>query len=289
MLRSEPMQLVQIISDNESARAVVTALGDAALVHFRDLNGETPMHRRAFAAEMKKADEMTRRLGFLSAQVQSAGLQIPSADEAASSQLPGLDKVEQQLRQAQVERLEGRAQETQVSRAHNALKEHLHCLALGATIFDGDRAGMSSALDRKTRASREGGGEGGGGLGASLLENAFPTGAGSAGASDGSMLHVLAGTVNRQLTTALVRAVHRVTRGNSVVHETPISEELLGVPQEANSREAVPMAKNFVLIVYSGNVLHAKVRKSSGGRKRGPTLGLRARDTTNTGLLKSLT
>ena len=47
MLRSEPMQLVQIISDNESARAVVTALGDAALVHFRDLKGETPMRRPA--------------------------------------------------------------------------------------------------------------------------------------------------------------------------------------------------------------------------------------------------
>ena len=34
-------------SDNESARAVVTALGDAALVHFRDLKGETPMRRPA--------------------------------------------------------------------------------------------------------------------------------------------------------------------------------------------------------------------------------------------------
>ena len=154
----------------------------------------------------------------------------------------------------------------------------------------------------------------GGGLSASLLGNAYPTGAGGVGsgaAADDHMLHVLAGTVNRSLVPALHRAVHRITRGNSVVHDAPIDEPLLGfaqvspltpplplpphsslrphrhsldrryflvhpplpppahpsslrspkTAQDANAREPVPMAKNVVLILYSGAVLHAKVPK----------------------------
>ena len=44
--------------------------------------------------------------------------------------------------------------------------------------------------------------------------------------SEESLLHVQAGVVSRALTAALVRAVHRVTRGNCVVHDVPIDEPL---------------------------------------------------------------
>ena len=336
MLRSEEMTLVQLIDANDAARAVITELGEASVLHFKDLNEELPRHKRAFSSEMKRADEMTRRINFLLAQVQAAGLAIdPAPDMSAGSSssrplLPPLEHVDALLRQAQAERLEGRTQESQVARAHNALKEHLHVLALGATLFDSGsgESGLPALPARVTRSSHDG--DAGSGLSASLLSHAFPTGAGGVGSGEGAggeghMLHVLAGTVNRALVPALTRAIHRITRGNSVVHEAPIDEPLLGfsqvsacvracgragvracvraclisawpmpasradvnnsplwslphprpappfpsvcpppsprAAQDANSREPVPMAKNFVLILYSGAILHGKVTK----------------------------
>jgi len=59
-----------------------------------------------------------------------------------------------------------------------------------------------------------------------------------------------------------VRAVHRITRGNCVVHEVPIDEPLLGVPTDGRGPpEPVLMPKNFFMLVYSGSVVHAKVSK----------------------------
>ena len=49
-----------------------------------------------------------------------------------------------------------------------------------------------------------------------------------------------AGVLPRALTPALVRAVHRITRGNCVVRDMPIEEPLLGMPAEAAiNREAM--------------------------------------------------
>ena len=87
-----------------------------------------------------------------------------------------------------------------------------------------------------------------------LLQQAAPTGM----SSEESLLHVQAGVVSRALTAALVRAVHRVTRGNCVVHDVPIDEPLLGVATDSNSKELVPMAKNVIVLVYSGGVIHKK-------------------------------
>lgn len=249
MFRSEEMTLVQLIDANDAARPVVTELGEEAILHFKDLNSELPMHKRTFSPEVKKADEMTRRLNFLVGQVQGAGLSIdpaPDMSSASSSSssrpmLPPLEQVAALLRQAQEERLEGRSQESQVARAHNALKEHLHVLSLGGSLFDG---GSARVLPQRPTRGTSDDFSIGGGLSASLLGNAYPTGAGGVGsgaAADDHMLHVLAGTVNRSLVPALHRAVHRITRGNSVVHDAPIDEPLLGFAQVSPLTPPLPL------------------------------------------------
>ena len=66
-------------------------------------------------------------------------------------------------------------------------------------------------------------------------------GGGSGAAADDHLLHVLAGTVNRSLVPALHRAVHRITRGNSVVHDAPIDEPLLGFAQVSPLTPPLPL------------------------------------------------
>ena len=178
-----------------------------------------------------------------------------------------------------------RATEVQVAKAHNALKEHLICLKLGSAVLTpaaprprrrppaaaaGRRAPSSSSYSSSSSSSSAAEM----GLGAPLLSAAFPTGKGmpgaAASAAQDGVLHIVAGTIHRKLAPALVRAAYRVTRGNCVVHEEAIDEPVLGVPMEAggdvkmaSSRGAEPVAvaKNFVLLVYSGAILHAKVSK----------------------------
>ena len=217
-------------------------------MHFRDMNGETPVYKRAFSDGVKRCEDMSRRVTFLATQIAAAGLSIEPAPEGAGALLPSLDAAEGLLRQAQLDRQEARGHENQVAKAHNALKEHLHVLSLGGAVFDG---GSTAPAELPAPSLSRGGSEG---LGAPLLASAYPTGS---PLGDEGLLHVQCGTIPRYLAPALVRAVHRVTRGNCMVHEGPIEEALLGFAQDA--REASLIAKNYIVLVYSGGVLHTKV------------------------------
>ena len=104
MIRSEEMSLVRIIERNESARDIMTELGEAGLLHLRDLNGDAPVYKRAFATDVKRCDEMARRVMYLTAQVKAKGLAIapprrspsptsPATGPFSRSLVPPLDEV----------------------------------------------------------------------------------------------------------------------------------------------------------------------------------------------------
>mmetsp|Transcript_2122 Transcript_2122/g.5990 ORF Transcript_2122/g.5990 Transcript_2122/m.5990 type:complete len:830 (+) Transcript_2122:53-2542(+) len=249
MLRSEEMTLCQLIDRNDTARTLITELGEAGIVQFRDMNGNTPVYKRSFADDIKRCDEMVRQVTFLHAQLEAVELSVPLFDPAAGNLLPPLEAVRGELKRTTTELKESKGQEVQVRKAHNALKEHLHVLQLGGLIFDGASSRRTSSAQTAPAS-----------LSTPLLAGAFPTGAGVSGAEE-TMLHVQTGTIPRALAPAFVRAVHRITRGNCIVHDTPIDEPLLGVPPDGSAREPVRMPKNFFMLVYSGSVMHTKVSK----------------------------
>lgn len=64
LLRSEEMQLVQLIIPMESAHRTISYLGDVGLFQFKDLNpGKSPF-QRTFAAQIKRCMEMARKIRF---------------------------------------------------------------------------------------------------------------------------------------------------------------------------------------------------------------------------------
>ncbi|CAH8344725.1 unnamed protein product [Eruca vesicaria subsp. sativa] len=65
LMRSEPMQLVQVIVPMESAHLTVSYLGDLGLVQFKDLNSEKSPFQRTYAAQEKSIDSKQVKLGFL--------------------------------------------------------------------------------------------------------------------------------------------------------------------------------------------------------------------------------
>ncbi len=61
---------------SDSAHDTVAALGDLGLLQFRDLNTEKTAFQRSYASQVKRCDEMARRLRFLHEQVDKEGLPI---------------------------------------------------------------------------------------------------------------------------------------------------------------------------------------------------------------------
>ena len=81
LFRSEEMQLIQIIVPAEAAHATVTALGEVGLVQFRDLNPDRSAFHRTYANQVKRCDEMLRKLRFFGEQTHKAGLvNVPRSD-----------------------------------------------------------------------------------------------------------------------------------------------------------------------------------------------------------------
>ena len=65
LFRSERMTLCQLFLQSEAAFTSVSYLGELGNVEFRDLNPETSAFQRKFVGEVRRCDEMERKLRFL--------------------------------------------------------------------------------------------------------------------------------------------------------------------------------------------------------------------------------
>ena len=93
------------------------------------LNAGVQNFKRSFAGECKRCDEMARRLDFLLNEVIAAGLTpLPRDEEAHLAPIPDLDS---NLKQTHEEMRAMKANEVEVLRSHNALREHLLVLQVG--------------------------------------------------------------------------------------------------------------------------------------------------------------
>ena len=93
------------------------------------LNAGVQRYKRSFSDECKRCDEMARRLGFLLNEVIAAGLApLPRDEEAHLAPIVDLDS---NLKQTHEEMRVMKANEVEVLRSHNALREHLLVLQAG--------------------------------------------------------------------------------------------------------------------------------------------------------------
>eukprot|EP00161_Ancyromonas_sigmoides_P021363 TRINITY_DN6321_c0_g1_i1.p1 TRINITY_DN6321_c0_g1~~TRINITY_DN6321_c0_g1_i1.p1 ORF type:complete len:938 (-),score=485.54 TRINITY_DN6321_c0_g1_i1:68-2812(-) len=72
ILRSRPMTHIQMFLQRDVARETVARLGDEGLVQFRDLNPNTSAFHRTFVSEVKRCDELERKLRFFEEHVHQA-------------------------------------------------------------------------------------------------------------------------------------------------------------------------------------------------------------------------
>merc|ERR1719162_1288241 len=102
MWRSQKMQLVQLIVQNDAAHAIVNKLGQVGIVEFRDLNAGTSFYKRSFVEEVRKCDDLDRILRGIGEAYENSNIVLADKNEPESLNL-SLDDVEPKIYEVEEE------------------------------------------------------------------------------------------------------------------------------------------------------------------------------------------
>ncbi|XP_065129202.2 V-type proton ATPase 116 kDa subunit a isoform X1 [Paramisgurnus dabryanus] len=86
LFRSEEMTLAQLFLQSESAYCCVSELGEIGMVQFRDLNPDVNVFQRKFVNEVRRCEEMDRKLRFVEKEIKKAN--IPILDTGENPEVP---------------------------------------------------------------------------------------------------------------------------------------------------------------------------------------------------------
>ncbi|KAH6820350.1 vacuolar proton ATPase A3 [Perilla frutescens var. hirtella] len=244
LMRSEPMQLVQLIIPIESAHLAVAYLGDLGLIQFKDLNAEKSPFQRTYAMQIKRCGEMARKLRFFRDQMSKAGL-VPALRSPAEA-ISNLDDLEVKLGDLEAELVEINANGEKLQRSYNELAEYKLVLQKAGEFF---HAALSSAeAHQREYTSNQGGEES---LEIPLLSEQETT----TDSSKQVKLGFITGLVPREKSMAFERILFRATRGNVFLKQVSVDEPVVD-PVSGDKVE-----KNVFVVFFSGERAKNKILK----------------------------
>jgi V-type H+-transporting ATPase subunit a len=88
LYRSEPMTLCQLFLQVDSAFASVAELGELGLCEFRDLNNEMSSYQRKYVVEVKRCDEMERKIRMVENELEKNEITPADAISEVPAPLP---------------------------------------------------------------------------------------------------------------------------------------------------------------------------------------------------------
>nr|CAD1843569.1 unnamed protein product [Ananas comosus var. bracteatus] len=244
LMRSEAMQLVQIIIPIESSHLTMSYLGNLGLLQFKDLNADKSPFQRTYANQIKRCGEMARKLRLFKEQMTKAGI-VPSAMPVTQTQVD-FDDLEIKLGDLEAELIEVNANNEKLQRTYNELLEYMLVLQKGGEFFQSAQS-RATAQQREIEAHQPGDASLDSPL---LLEQEMLT-----DPSKQVKLGFISGLVPKDKSMAFERILFRATRGNVFIRQEPIDNPVT----DPVSGEKV--AKNVFIIFYSGERAKAKILK----------------------------
>ncbi|XP_022769093.1 V-type proton ATPase subunit a3-like [Durio zibethinus] len=244
LLRSEPMQLVQLIIPIESAHRTISYLGDLGFFQFKDLNSEKSPFQRTYASQIKRCGEMARKLRFFKDQMTKAGLS-PSVRSAMNDSVD-LDNLEVKLGELESELIEMNANHEKLQQSYNELVEYKLVVQKAGEFFHSAQS-SAAAKQREVEAQQRGEGSIDSPL---LLEQEMVT-----DPSKQVKLGYVSGLVLREKSLAFERILFRATRGNVFLKQSVVEDPVT----DPASGEKVE--KNVFVVFYSGERARNKIVK----------------------------
>jgi len=239
LFRSEEMALCQLFLQSEAAYACVSELGELGLVQFRDLNPDTSAFQRKFVNEVRRCDEMERKLRFLEKEIKKDD--IPMMDSGDSPDAP--QPREMIDLEATFDKLEHELQE--VNQNAEALKKNFleltelkHILRKTQQFFEEQDQMEGGPVGQHQQLISEDG-------------SAAPTG--------GLQLGFVAGVILRERLPAFERMLWRACRGNVFLRQAEI-EDPLEDPQ-LGKELGDEVYKSVFVIFFQGEQLKSRVKK----------------------------
>ncbi|CAD5207209.1 unnamed protein product [Bursaphelenchus okinawaensis] len=244
--RSEEMCLAQLYLQNEAAYACVSELGELGVVQFRDMNPDVNPFQRKYVKEIRRCDEMERKLRYLEREIKKDS--IPMFDTGENPETP--QPREMFDLEATFEKLENELRE--VNQNEEALKKNFaeltelkHVLRKTQQFFE-ESEGERQALDVLA-------GEDGSPVntsdGARLISEQ------ETALTHKPNLKFVAGVIQRERLPAFERLLWRACRGNVFLRQSEITESL------TDCTTGISVNKSVFIIFFQGDQLKARVKK----------------------------
>ncbi|XP_063718622.1 V-type proton ATPase 116 kDa subunit a1-like isoform X2 [Symsagittifera roscoffensis] len=236
LFRCEEVALYQLFLQSEAAYNCVGEVGESGLVQFRDMNPEVNAFQRKFVNEVRRCEEMERKLRFVEKEVKKEQhIKVANSvpDNKQVPQAREMNELDNQLEKLENELRELLSNQEQLQKNFLELTELKQVLLRTSTFF------------------QEGGGQFGPPAGS---ETDYQVG----GPSDdpgATKLGVVAGVIKRELLGAFERVLWRVCRGNVFLKHADIEEALID-PSTGDS-----LRKCVFIVFFQGEQLGNRVKK----------------------------
>ncbi|XP_066484393.1 V-type proton ATPase 116 kDa subunit a 1 isoform X1 [Tiliqua scincoides] len=239
LFRSEEMTLAQLFLQSEAAYCCVSELGELGKVQFRDLNPDVNVFQRKFVNEVRRCEEMDRKLRFVEKEIKKAN--IPIADTGENPEVPfprdmidleaNFEKIENELKEINTN-------QEALKRNFLELTELKFILRKTQQFFDEAELHHQQMADPELLEESS-----------SLLEPS------EMGRGTPLRLGFVAGVINRERIPTFERMLWRVCRGNVFLRQAEIENPL----EDPVTGDYVH--KSVFIIFFQGDQLKNRVKK----------------------------
>ncbi|KAM6449516.1 V-type proton ATPase 116 kDa subunit a 1 isoform 2-T4 [Liasis olivaceus] len=239
LFRSEEMTLAQLFLQSEAAYCCVSELGELGKVQFRDLNPDVNVFQRKFVNEVRRCEEMDRKLRFVEKEIRKANIPITDTGENPEVPFPrdmidleaNFEKIENELKEINTN-------QEALKRNFLELTELKFILRKTQQFFDEAELHHQQMADPELLEESS-----------SLLEPS------EMGRGAPLRLGFVAGVINRERIPTFERMLWRVCRGNVFLRQAEIENPL----EDPVTGDYVH--KSVFIIFFQGDQLKNRVKK----------------------------